>query len=177
MHHRVFPRASGNENFSVVHCAHDSATEIKLGPRSDDCNYEVALRVENLVGPSPWSISSEGRTDKVPSAECDIIDFFHKNRDTLSKAPTTLDPKSGDVPARTPWDMEAAGGGGRGKETLFPGLTELSRCYSTVERFKRKFPSVSWTSPLSTNVTCRPHPLSEELTKTALLHDPTSIIG
>ncbi|RYP73509.1 hypothetical protein DL770_007759 [Monosporascus sp. CRB-9-2] len=129
----AFPRASENEAATEVNCA-ASDTRAVLCSLSDDCDYEVALSVRTTVGVSAWSTLAVGRTAKLPSVASEMIDFFNKNRDMLSKVLTKKNMKPGDAPQRKPWYLYAPGGGSS-KKTLFLGLTEVARRYSTDKRF------------------------------------------
>ncbi|KAL8366663.1 hypothetical protein RB595_010500 [Gaeumannomyces hyphopodioides] len=130
----AFPRANENDDTTEVNCD-ASKTKAVLSSLSDDCDYEVALSVQTIVGMSAWSTLVVGRTAKLPSVASEMIDFFSKNRGTLSNVPTERVLGPGDMPRSKPWDLDALGAG---KKTLFLGLTEVARRYTTDERFRNE---------------------------------------
>jgi len=121
----AFPRASENEAVTEVQYP-ASETKAVLASLSDDCDYEVAVSFQTIVGSSPWSPLTIDRTAKLTSVASEMIDYFNKNRDTLPKKRTA---------ESKPWDMDAPD---IGKKTLFPALTEVAKRYATDKRFENE---------------------------------------
>ncbi|KAI2624052.1 hypothetical protein GGS21DRAFT_325573 [Xylaria nigripes] len=127
----AFPRASENEAFIEVQCA-ASETIAVLDKLSDDCDHEVALCTQTIVGASAWSPFVVGRTAKLPSVAAQMANFFNENRDMLWKEPiNNIKPEVGTW--RKPWDLQTPESG-IGKKTLFLGLTEVARRHSRNKR-------------------------------------------
>ncbi|KAA8494090.1 Neoverrucotoxin subunit beta [Porphyridium purpureum] len=64
----------------------EDSTRLILGNLLDNCDYEVCLCVETIVGPSEWSAATIVRTSKLPSTATRMIDFFNHgsiNRQTM----------------------------------------------------------------------------------------------
>ncbi|KAK4235960.1 hypothetical protein C8A03DRAFT_36177 [Achaetomium macrosporum] len=123
----AFPRATPNEAFTEVLCDAETATVVidksNNGGVSllDDCDYEVTLCVETLVGSSAPSKCAVGRTLRLPSVASRMIDFYFNNRERLSFR------RRGAVP----WELYRTGG----KNSLFLGLSVKVERRSTEERF------------------------------------------
>ncbi|KAI2471704.1 hypothetical protein F4781DRAFT_386374 [Annulohypoxylon bovei var. microspora] len=123
----AFPRATSNEAFAEIHCeASETTVVIDKGASdtllSDDCDYEVMLRVETIVGPSDWSEPVVGRTPRLPSVASNIIDFYLKNRSALSRR----------AKLSKPWELDDSGS----RMTLFLGLKTRAERECTDTRFK-----------------------------------------
>ncbi|KAK6523032.1 hypothetical protein TWF281_002454 [Arthrobotrys megalospora] len=119
----AFPRASYKEATKEVNCA-ASETKVVLGPLSDDCDYKVELSIQIIVGASAWSTPATGRTARLPSVASEMIDFFNKNKDMLSKG----------APGRKPWDLYTPNNG-NSKKVLFLGCAEAAVRKITDKRF------------------------------------------
>ena len=117
----AFPQATENEAFQEVPCEASQTTVVidKFAygtPLSDDCDYEVRLSLETVVGRSEWSKPVVGRTPhaarrtpKLPSVASKMMEFYRTNKAQLPVAQQGV----------TPWEMSQSGG----KKTLFLGLT------------------------------------------------------
>jgi 50S ribosome-binding GTPase len=123
----AFPHVTENEAFEEVHCEASEMTVVidKFAygaPLSDDCDYEVRLSVETIVGRSDWSKPVVGRTLKLPSVASKMMEFYLVNHAMLSVLQQGV----------TPWELYQSGG----KKTLFLGLTVEAERPCTDSRFK-----------------------------------------
>ncbi|KAL2148627.1 hypothetical protein VTH82DRAFT_2181 [Thermothelomyces myriococcoides] len=136
----AFPRACENEIPNYVSCANTSETGVTLRELSDDCDYEVSLGVESIIGPLEWSEPAVGRTEKLPSVASEMVDFFRRFEDTLSKADSEKkkkkDPDPENPDERKPWSLARGVDGGR--DTLYLGLKEVERRYCEDKRFENR---------------------------------------
>ncbi|KAK6512522.1 hypothetical protein TWF481_001406 [Arthrobotrys musiformis] len=121
----ILPPASNDKLFTKVDCS-ASEKSVVLDSRTGDCDYEVAIRVQTIVGASEWSTPIVVRTAKLQSVACEMIDFFNRDRDMLSKP--------GRAPGGEPWEMYFSSGN-YNNETLLLGHTEVARCQSTHPQF------------------------------------------
>ncbi|KAF3206843.1 hypothetical protein TWF192_003049 [Orbilia oligospora] len=131
----TYPQASEDEPFTEIKCD-ASKTDLLLSSLSDDCDYEVALRVCTILGESAWSDPTVARTTKLPLAAStalaasELIDFFNRNRAILSEHESTA--------GGTPWSLRHPNNRWNGKKSLFLGLTEVARHKSSDRRFLNK---------------------------------------
>jgi GTP-binding protein EngB required for normal cell division len=122
-----FPRALANGSFVEVDCSVSETTvvidkAVNSGtPLFDDCDYEVELSVETIVGRSDWSKPAKGRTLKLPSVASKMIEFYQNNSIKLSRS----------IQGVKPWELHESGD----KKTLYLGLTERDLCACTNTRF------------------------------------------
>ncbi|KAI1213276.1 uncharacterized protein F4807DRAFT_257179 [Annulohypoxylon truncatum] len=122
-----FPHATSNEAFTEVHCKASETTVlidrgINDSPLFDDCDYEVMLCVETIVGLSNWSEPVVCRTPKLPSTASKIIDFYRRKSTELSKG----------AEDSRPWDFDKSGS----RKTLFIGHRTKAVRTCTDSRFK-----------------------------------------
>ncbi|KAI1392852.1 uncharacterized protein F4822DRAFT_392399 [Hypoxylon trugodes] len=155
----AFPKATENEPVTEINCA-AADTEIVLTSLSDDCDYEVAMCVQTTVGLSEWSSPVITRTAKLPSVVSQMIDFFHERREQLTRGRTQRNLKPGDLPKYKPWELHAPNNGG--KKTLFLGLSEVSRCLSTNQRFLNEIAVRIVDVAAEFNPRLRPAPIEDE---------------
>ncbi|KAK6339773.1 hypothetical protein TWF718_009167 [Orbilia javanica] len=128
-HEVAIPRIYGNE--APIEVDYEaSETSAVIDSLLDDCNYEVAISIRTIIGASPWSASTVCRTGKLPSVAETMVDFFNRNKGSLSK----LDTKG--PQGSRPWDLCIPDGSNKG--TLFLGLTEVAQRTSTDQRFLGK---------------------------------------
>ncbi|KAK0512138.1 hypothetical protein JMJ35_005266 [Cladonia borealis] len=123
----AFPRATGNEAFAEVRCEASETTVVidkaaNGALLSDDCDYEVELSVETIIGRSDWSRPVVGRTLKLPSVASRMIEFYLNNRTIIKRSEQGV----------KPWELYKSGG----KETLFLGHTVQAQRLCTDSRFK-----------------------------------------
>ncbi|KAM0330220.1 hypothetical protein ACHAQA_004395 [Verticillium albo-atrum] len=123
----AFPRASENEVVHEVKYVASETTAV-LDLLSDDCDYEVALSVQTIVGLSAWSAVTVERTTKLTSVATEMIHYFKMNKDKLTQSKASTSDKI------KPWDLYAPTDSGSNKKTLFLGLSEVARRYSTDKR-------------------------------------------
>ncbi len=126
----AFPRATGNEAFTEIQLeASETTVQIEKLPNGfsllDDCDYEVKLSVNTVIGRSEWSKSVVGRTHKLPSVASKMIDFYLSNKDKLSNSQY-------DVGGQ--WQLCESGD----KKTLYPSLSVVAEHHCRDPRFKEE---------------------------------------
>ncbi len=125
----AFPCVSENEASMEIRCeASKTTVKLERSPDGavlhDDCDYEIELCVETIVGRSDWSSPIIGRTCKLPSIASRMIDFYLHNRSLLSRSTRDV----------TPWELDESGG----KKSLFLGLVTQAQRVCTDSRFDRQ---------------------------------------